>query len=146
MGLVIGLLAAVAQAWFRVYPPAAYGVCMVGHPRDLVNWVANRALGWSAYIAQPSLEFPLLTAVGVLLGSAIAASTSERLRLRAARPSEMLSAFAFGFVVANFGLLLGECPIRVLLMTAYGDPLGALGVVSIVIGVFLACAYLRRVI
>ena len=47
--LVLGLRDALVQAYFKVIPPLGYGVCMVCHPKDLFNWVADHILNliWS---------------------------------------------------------------------------------------------------
>jgi hypothetical protein len=41
MGIVAGVLAVGAGAFFDVRPPEAYGICMACHGRDLVNWTIN---------------------------------------------------------------------------------------------------------
>jgi hypothetical protein len=43
-GLVLGFGAALVQAYFKVIPPLAYGICMVCHPKDLFNWIADHML------------------------------------------------------------------------------------------------------
>ena len=49
----------------------------------------------------------------------------------------------FGFLIANFGLLLGSCDIRAALLVAYGSGLAAVGLVAIAAGILLAIAYSR---
>ena len=61
MGIVAGLLAVIAGAFFEVRPPEAYGVCMACHGRDLVNWTINAVAGTDLAVAPASLVFPLLT-------------------------------------------------------------------------------------
>ena len=53
-------------------------------------------------------------------------------------------AILFGFLVANFGLIVGACPIRTALLVGYGSVLGVIMLVSIIGGVFLATLHLRR--
>jgi hypothetical protein len=140
-GLTLGVGAALVQAYFKVVPPLAYGVCMVCHPRDLFNWTADHLfkLNWGYSMA--STNWPLLTVVGVVLGALAAAYQHGELRLRVAR--QPLFYFVNGFLMMNFGLILGSCPIRIVILTAYGNPLGAVGWLCVVIGVLLGVWGLR---
>lgn len=132
-GVVLGLGAALVQAYFKVIPPAAYGVCMVCHPKDLVNWIADHVLNtdWSYSVA--STNWPILTVIGVVLGALVAARQHGELHLRPAR--QTLFHFVNGFLMMNFGLILGSCPIRIVLLSAYGNLVGIVGWVCVVIGV-----------
>lgn len=140
-GLVLGFSAALVQAYFKVVPPVAYGVCMVCHPRDLFNWLADHLfhISWDYSIA--STNWPLLTAVGVVLGAWVAARQHGEAQPRAAR--QRLSYFIYGFLMINFGLVLGSCPIRIVLLTAYGNLLGLLGLLAVIVGVVLGTLVLR---
>jgi uncharacterized protein (DUF58 family) len=53
--------------------------------------------------------------------------------------------FINGFLMINFGLILGACPIRIVLLSAYGNWLGIIGWVSVVIGVLVGTWALRWV-
>lgn len=132
-GLVLGLGAALVQAYFKVIPPLANGFCFVCHPRDLVNWISNALFhtGWD--VSMVSLVFPVLTVVGVVLGSLTASARNGEFKLRPAR--HRVKNFVYGFLMINFGLLLAACPIRIVLLSAYGDPVGLAGWLSIVLGV-----------
>ncbi len=44
-GLIMGLGAAFIQAYLKIIPPPAYGICFVCHPKDLLNWVADHLFG-----------------------------------------------------------------------------------------------------
>lgn len=140
-GLVLGFSAALVQAYFHVVPPVAYGVCMVCHPRDLFNWLADHLLhiSWDYSIA--STNWPLLTAVGVVLGAWVAARQHGEARPRPARQRSLY--FLYGFLMINFGLVLGSCPIRIVLLTAYGNLLGLVGLLAVIIGVVLGTLALR---
>ncbi len=140
-GVVLGFGAALVQAYFKVIPPSAYGICMVCHPKDLVNWIANHLLNidWNVSIA--STIWPVMTVVGLVLGSMAAAYRNGELRLRPAR--QPLFNFINGFLMINFGLLLGSCPIRVVLLSAYGNLVGATAWLCVVIGVGLGTWALR---
>jgi len=68
-GLVMGVLAAVAQAFFKVIPPVANGICIIGHPRDLVVSVSNNFFDTSWPANESFLIYPALTVIGVVAGS-----------------------------------------------------------------------------
>jgi hypothetical protein len=140
-GLVLGFGSALVQAYFKVIPPVAYGVCMVCHPKDLFNWVADHLLNLNWGYSMASTNWPLLTVVGVVLGALVAAWQHGELHLKAAR--QPVSYFINGFLMINFGLILGSCPIRIVLLSAYGNLLAMIGWVCIVIGVLLGTRYLR---
>jgi hypothetical protein len=140
-GLVLGFGAALVQAYFEVIPPVAYGVCMVCHPKDLVNWLADHLLhtDWGYSVA--SDYWPLLTVVGVVLGAWVAARQHGELGLRPAR--QPLFFFFNGFLMMNFGLILGSCPIRVVILSAYGNLSGIIGWLCVVVGVLMGIGVLR---
>jgi hypothetical protein len=140
-GLVLGFSAALVQAYFKVIPPVAYGVCMVCHPRDLVNWLADHLLKTEWDYGLASNAWPLLTVVGVVLGASVAAWQHGELRIRPS--SQQWFYLINGFLMMNFGLILGSCPIRIVLLTAYGDLMGAAGCVCIILGVVLGTMALR---
>jgi hypothetical protein len=142
-GLVLGFGSALVQAYFKVIPPVAYGVCMVCHPKDLFNWVSDHLLHLNWGYSLASTNWPLLTVVGVVLGASVAAYQHGELHLRSAR--QPLFYFINGFLMINFGLILGACPIRVVLLSAYGNWLGIIAWVCVVIGVLAGIWVLRRV-
>lgn len=140
-GLVLGVGAALVQAYFKVIPPLAYGVCMVCHPKDLFNWGADHLFGLDWRYSVASTNWPLLTVVGVLAGALVASARHGELRLKPAR--QPLFFFVNGFLMINFGLILGSCPIRIVLLSAYGDWLGIIGWICVVLGVLATTALLR---
>jgi len=141
-GITLGIGAALVQAYFKVAPPVANGFCFVCHPRDFVNWIANSAFGVDWPVSVMSYMFPVLTLVGVMLGSFTATVMAKEFKWRAAR--DRVKHFSLGFITVNFGILLGACPIRVVLQSAYGDPLGITGWIFVSIGVIGAILVLRR--
>jgi hypothetical protein len=140
-GLVLGLGAAAVQAYFNLVPPTAYGVCMVCHPKELVNWLADHLLGTHWGYAIASVNAPILTAVGVVAGAFIAAIRHGEFQWRSARRPAMY--FVLGFLMINFGLILGSCPIRIVLLSAYGSLMGVVGLVCVIIGVGLGVLAIR---
>ncbi len=141
MGIVAGVLAVMAGAFFEVRPPEAYGVCMACHARDLLNWTINGLARTHLTVAPASLVFPVLTTVGVFLGALLGATTSGEFRWRS--PDSSLKTFVYGVLVMNFALFAGGCSIRLLLRTAAGEALGMVGFGGMVAGVLLGTFWLR---
>ena len=88
-----------------------------------------------------STNWPLLTVVGVVAGAMVAARQHGELVLRRAR--QPMFYFVMGFLMMNFGLVLGSCSIRIVILSAYGNVFGLVGWVSIVIGVVLGSVAMR---
>ena len=141
MGIVTGVLAVTAGAFFGVRPPEAYGVCMACHGRDLVNWTINLLAHTHLEVAQASLVYPVLTTVGVLIGAVLGASTSGEFRWQ--NPENPLKAFIYGVLVMNCALLAGGCSIRLLLRASSGEALGLIGFGGMAIGVAVGTSWLR---
>lgn len=140
-GLVMGLGAAFIQAYLQIIPPPAYGICMVCHPKDLLNWIADHLLGTAWGNVTVSVQVPVLTVVGIVLGALAAARQHGEFHLEAAR--EPLFHFMTGFFVINFGLILGSCPIRIIIVAGYGSLIGIAGYVCLIIGAVGGSAWLR---
>ncbi len=140
-GMVMGLGAALIQAFFEVIPPPAYGICMVCHPKDLLNWVADHLLGTTWGNVTVSVNAPVMTVVGIVLGAFAAAKQHGEFHLEAAR--EPLYHFMTGFLVINFGLILGSCPIRIIIVAGYGSLIGIVGFACMIVGVVAGSAWLR---
>jgi hypothetical protein len=150
-GIVMGVLAAAAQAFFRVQPPVADGISFLGHPAYLLKWLLDNIIGsksslsffgsgWA--VAREFVVYPCLTVLGVLIGSFVASNRNKEFRLRPGPVRKNFLAFSFGFLVVNFGLLWGACPIRTALLVSYGSVLGVIALASIVGGVLIACVYI----
>ncbi len=140
-GATLGFGAALVQAYFKVVPPVAYGVCMVCHPKDLVNWIAERLLNLQWATSVVASDWPILTVVGVVLGAFVAAYQHGELKLRPARQPAFY--FACGFLMINFGLILGSCPIRIVILSAYGNLIAFVGWLCVVLGVVIGIAAMR---
>lgn len=141
-GLVMGGGAAFIQAYLQIIPPPAYGICMVCHPKDLLNWLADHLLGTNWGNTTVSVDVPVLTVVGIVLGALVAAWQHGEFRLEP--PREPFFHFMTGFLVINFGLILGSCPIRIIIVSSYGSVIGILGYVSLVVGAVLGSMWLRQ--
>lgn len=142
-GLIMGILAAAAQAYFQVQPPVAYGICLLGHPSTLVKWLMNVFPGTNLPITAPFLAFPSLLVIGVFIGSFISAYRNKELGWRPGPVRNKYTAVMLGFLVVNFGLLWGSCPIRTGLLISYGYVMAVIALFSIAVGVILACLYVR---
>ncbi len=141
-GLVLGIGAALVQAYFKVLPPVAYGVCMVCHPRDMFNWIADHLFGLDWKYSLASTNWPLLTAVGIVLGAMTAAALHGELHLRPSR--QTLSFFIYGFLMINFGLIIGSCPIRIVLLSAYGSLSAVFTWICMIAGVIIGTWLIRQ--
>lgn len=139
-GFVFGIWIAVAQGVFMVYPPPVYGLCMVCHPRDLVNWILNHAFVTDFYIEPASVAFPVLITVFIVIGGTITAMRHKEFKVRPAH--DPTTAFIRGFLVITFGLMLGACPIRAIAYASYGYPVMMLALASIILGILLASKYM----
>ncbi|MBI2186736.1 MAG: YeeE/YedE family protein [Acidobacteria bacterium] len=141
MGVIAGILAVAAEAFFEVRPPEAYGVCMACHGRDLVNWTINTLAATALPVAPASLVYPLLTTIGVFAGGLIAARRHGEFRW--VLPDHPAKTFLYGALVMNFALVAGGCAIRLTLRTAAGEPLGAAGFGAMAAGIVLGTRWLR---
>lgn len=140
-GLVTGGWAAVAVGIFGMNVPEVYGICGISHPRDLIDSIVNYLFGTNLFLSQASLTIPVLTYVGIVAGSSLSAFRSKELRLRSA--PAVSSPLVYGFLVANFGMLMGYCSVRGIMLLAYGNLLAVPGIAGIVIGVVVACRYVK---
>lgn len=142
-GFIIGVSAAALQAYFQVKPPVAYGICLLGHPSIITKWLMNNILGTDLPITAVFVAFPSLLAVGVIIGSYLAAYRSKELKWRPGPVRNKYMSVLFGFLVVNFGLLWGACPIRTGLLVSYGNVMAIIAFFSIAVGIVLACLYVR---
>ncbi|MGA1974928.1 MAG: cytochrome C [Conexivisphaerales archaeon] len=140
-GLVTGLWAAIAVGIFAMNIPEAFGICGISHPRDMIDFVFNKLLGTNFFLSNYSLVIPVLTYVGIVLGAAISAYQKKELRLRSV--PDRASPVIYGFAVANFGMLMGFCSVRAVMLLAYGNLLAVPGLIGILIGVVVACRFVK---
>ncbi len=141
-GIAAGLLAVGVQVLFNVKPPPAYGICMACHPRDLINWTVNHLAGTNWEVAPVSLTFPLLTTVGLLIGALLAARRHREFRWVSL--GHGARSFVLGLLVMNAALIALGCPTRLLLLSAYGDVLGWIGVIGLGFGIVGGTLLLKK--
>lgn len=140
-GVIAGFLAVLAQPLLNIQPPQAYGICTVCHARDLLNWVSKLLVSVKIEAADVSLHYPLLTTVGLIMGSFVSSKLNgEYKRIRG---EGLLSQFFWGILIANVGLLIMSCPTRLVLRFAFGDPYAFLGIVGLLVGISLGVLVLK---
>jgi len=142
-GIAMGVLAAIAQGFFNVQPPVGDGVCAVSHPANLVNWLSNTVFNTEFTIHGIFVGIPVLTPIGFIVGATIAALKNKELRFRKGPVRDNIFAFILGFIIINFGLLWGSCPIRTAILSSYGMVFAMIILASIVLGVIVSCEYIK---
>src|ERR1700733_11761007 len=123
-GAVAAVGAAIVGQWGGVSPPAAYGLCSACHGRDLADWVLNHTEGTKLFVAAAGSSWPLLTGVGLVLGSFLAAPRNSE--FGSTNIGGNVRQFAFGAIVMCAALFVGGCPTRLIIRTGYGDLAGLL--------------------
>lgn len=136
-----GFWAAIAQAWVGVLPPSAFGICFISHPSDLFNWTVNKIFSVSFYVHDPSLDLPVLTVLGVLIGASLATIQHKEFKFR--MPRNPLDHYINGFMVAVFGLMLGYCSVHIIMGLTYGSVIALTGFAGMMLGVTLAILYIK---
>ena len=142
-GLTMGVLAAVVQGYFNLQPPAGDGICGISHPANLVNWLTNNIFGSNFTIHSIFVTVPVLTSVGFIIGGFAAAFKNKEFKFRRGPVRDNIMAFILGFLIINFGLLWGSCPIRTAILSSYGMLFAMLIMGCIVLGVVVACEYIK---
>jgi hypothetical protein len=142
-GLAMGILAAVAQGVFNLQPPFAQGVCLVSHPSNLVNWLANHLFSANFSVASTYTTIPTLLPLGVIAGAFIAAVRNKEFKIRRGPLRDSFLAFLLGCLVIFFGLMWGGCPIGTTIMASYGSVIAMLVLLAIVGGVLAGVEFMK---
>ena len=141
-GIVFGAIVVLAEAFAKLYPPAAYSFCLTCHTRDLVNTLVNGLFDVHFQTTILSRRVLMLTSPSVLIGAFIAArSYAEQRRQRSSKP---LLFFLYGMGVMITGILIFGCPTRIVIRTGYGDLFGMIALAGMVLGIWLATLLIRR--
>ena len=93
----MAVVAGVAGELLTVSPPAAYGLCSACHGRDLTNWILNNVEGKKLFVTAAGASWPLLTVVGVVIGSFLASHRNRE--FRSLNLGGNVRQFGFGAVV-----------------------------------------------
>ena len=149
-GAIIGFLAASLQYLAGMVKPPAYGFCMACHARDLVNTAVNSVSSLDLFVAPVIAEpigIPALTVIGIILGSFVASMLSKEFKISKVKNYfSLVKLFILGFLVMNFALILGACPIRTALRMAHGDIVAVVGLMCIGVGAILGTFILERTV
>jgi hypothetical protein len=143
-GLITGIIAAVLQLLARVgppYGPVSYGICIVCHGRDLIDWVVNTIGGTNLGYATIAAGVPVLTIVGITIGGFTASVRNKEFKFRTTK--NPIESFICGFVVMISALILGACPLRTVLRVAYGDVIAIIGFIAITFGVVISATMIK---
>lgn len=141
-GITMGLLAAAAAGYFGVQLPSK-GICAISHPAALLNWIFNHVFGTKYTVESVFIIVPVMTPIGWIIGSFIAAIRNKEFKLRPGPVRDGVLAFILGFLIINFGLLWGSCPLGTAVLAAYGQFFAILILAMIVLGVVTACLYVK---
>jgi hypothetical protein len=141
-GIVLAIVAIGAEAFLSIAPPNSYGVCLVCHTMDSINWVSNRLFHTTFQVQPSSRELPLVTPFAILIGGVIASLIFREWRLKVA--GSVLPMFLLGFTVMSIALISMGCPIRLTLLVAYGDGMALFSLVGVIIGAAAGTFVLRR--
>jgi hypothetical protein len=142
-GIVVAVLAGVAGQWLGVSPPAAYGICSACHGRDLANWTLNTTQDARLFVTAAGSSWPLLTVVGVVLGSLFASIRNRE--FASINLGGNVRQFAYGGIVMGAALFVGGCPTRIIIRTGYGDVAAVVALTGVAAGVTIATLTLRWV-
>jgi hypothetical protein len=142
-GIVVAVVAAAAGQWGHVSPPSAYGLCSACHGRDLLNWVLNHAEGTKLFVTAAGAKWPVMTVVGVVIGSFAAARKNSE--FGSIDIGGNLRQFVLGFFVMCAALFVGGCPTRIILRTGYGDVAAIFTLCGIAAGIVAATLTMRWV-
>lgn len=147
LGAVIGILAAFAQALLiSAGGPVAYGFCIAGHTRDLINGMVNSVAATTLFQAPISQNaiLPVLSVVGVLIGGYLSARVNREHKIKRSTHMGYLAYFIGGVLVLQFTGIFGGCPYRAALRTAYGDLTALLFIVTMALGVVLGAIFMLK--
>jgi hypothetical protein len=140
-GIAVAVVAGIAGQWGGVSPPAAYGICSACHGRDLGNWILNHTEGAGLFVTAAGADWPLLTVVGLVIGSFLAARRNSE--FGSINIGGNARQFLFGGVVMCAALFVGGCPTRIILRSGYGDLAAILVLSGVATGVVIATLSLR---
>jgi hypothetical protein len=140
-GVAAAVVAALAGQWGHVSPPSAYGLCSACHGRDLADWILNHTEGTKLFVTAAGASWPLLTVVGVVAGSWLAARRNGE--YSAINIGANARQFAYGAVVMCAALFVGGCPTRIIIRAGFGDVAGVLALGGVAAGIVMATLSMR---
>lgn len=140
-GIVVGTLAVLAQPIFKIQPPQAYGICTVCHFKDLLNWFVNFLFPFKIEVAEVSIDYPLLTTIGIIIGAIISSKFNGEFKF--IRSENIFMMFFLGLIISILSLIILSCPARLFLRFAFSDPFAFLSLIGLFSGIALGVFFLR---
>ena len=134
--LVIGFLpslALTALSGAAAALPQAYGLCVICHARDLVNYLVDLLAQVHFFTYGPFLSAP-----GIILGGYLGARRGRRSSPLQGRALDLL---LLGFLASISALMMGMCTARIALLIGWGSLEAAVYLLGVSLGVLL---WLRR--
>lgn len=133
--LALGLLPTLALYPLTSYKPLpqAYGLCVICHARDLVNYLLD-SLAQARFLTYG----PFLSVLGIILGGYLGARRGGR---SSPLPGKALNYFLLGFLASVSALMMGMCTARIALLIGWGSLEAVVYLVGVSLGVL---AWLRR--
>uniref|UniRef100_A0A7C4B942 Sulphur transport domain-containing protein n=1 Tax=Thermofilum pendens TaxID=2269 RepID=A0A7C4B942_THEPE len=113
--------------------PQAYGLCVICHARDLVNYLVD-----SLTQARFFTYGPHLSVLGIILGGYLGARRGGRTSPLQGRT---LDFFLLGFLASVTALVMGMCTARIALLIGWGSLEAVIYLLGVLLGVLL---WLRR--
>ncbi|MEI8106108.1 MAG: cytochrome C [Actinomycetes bacterium] len=140
-GIAAAALAGAVGQWGKMSPPTAYGLCSACHGRDLADWFLNHVEGAKLYVASPGGSWPILTVVGLVLGSFLASRRNGE--FGSINLGGNVRQFVFGALAMGAALFVGGCPTRIIIRTGYGDVAAVLALMGVATGIVVATLSMR---
>ena len=141
-GVILGIIVVLAQPLFKIQPPQAYGICTICHARDLLNWILKSIASIEFESAIVAANYPLLTTLGIILGSFISSKSNKEFRF--IRSENYLKMFFLGIGVSIFGLPIISCPTRLFLRFSFSDPYAFLAIIGLFFGIFIGVIIIKK--
>ena len=142
-GILLGSVAIFAEVMLHFAPPNSYGVCIICHTMDTINWIINKLYSTNFQVQPVSRYLPLVTPFAILIGGFIAAKVHKEFKIKTA--SNVFLKMILGFIIMSFALISMGCPIRLTLLVTYGDGMALFSFVGLILGTITGSLILKRV-
>ena len=141
-GITLAISAIFAEVVLKFSPPYSYGVCLICHTMDTINWVINKLFNTEFYVQAPSRYLPLLTSFSIIAGAIIASKINKEFKIKVV--SNIFLQFIFGFSVMSFALFAMGCHIRLTLLVTYGDGMALFSFIGLLLGIITGSIILKK--
>jgi hypothetical protein len=109
--------------------PQAYGLCIICHARDLVNFLTDAVAG-----AHFFSYGPFLSVLGIMVGGYLGARSSGG---SSPLPGGVSGYFFQGFVASISALMMGMCTARMALLIGWGSLEAVVYLLGVLLGVLV---------